>query len=280
MRRMDRVCARETDMVKNQCPIAAALRARRVVNERGRGGNDDRGEPSQSFTGKNEDSPLAETFGDIARVLQQQDDLQSTLAAIVAAAVHTVPGAQQAGITVAGARGVMTTPAATHEVVRRVDRIQYDTGQGPCVTAIREHATLRLDDMNAESRWPDFAHRAAQLGVRSMLSFQLYVTDTNLGALNLYAEHIAAFDDTSEYIGLLFASHAAVALTGARQRHHLNQQLLMREVIGQAKGILMERHNITADQAFALLVRASQHSNRKLTDLARELAETGLLSIR
>jgi len=131
--------------------------------------------------------------------------------------------------------------------------------------------------MTREDRWPDFTRRALDLGIRSMLSFQLYVAEDTLGALNLYSDQAAAFTDESENIGLLFAAHAALAMAGARNHDDLTRALSMRDLIGQAKGILMERHRLTADQAFALLVRASQRTNTKLTDIARNLADTGSL---
>jgi hypothetical protein len=110
-----------------------------------------------------------------------------------------------------------------------------------------------------------------------MLSFQLYVAQDSLGALNLYSDQAEAFNDESENVGLLFAAHAAVAMAGARNHDYLTRALSMRDLIGHAKGILMERHRLTADQAFALLVRASQRTNTKLTDIAPNLADTGYL---
>ncbi len=56
---------------------------------------------------------------------------------------------------------------------------------------------------------------------------------------------------------------------------NLQTALLSREIIGQAQGILMERERITADQAFDLLRRSSQHLNLKLRDVAQELVDTG-----
>jgi hypothetical protein len=110
-----------------------------------------------------------------------------------------------------------------------------------------------------------------------MLSFQLYVEGDNLGALNLYSRRPNAFDDESEHVGLLFASHAAIAFSDARKVEQLQHGLITRDLIGQAKGILMERFKITSAQAFTLLVRVSQHTNRKLRDVAKELANTGQL---
>ena len=108
-----------------------------------------------------------------------------------------------------------------------------------------------------------------------MLSFQLYVEGDNLGSLNLYNHAANAFDDESEQIGLLFASHAAVAYADAKKIDGLAQAIASRDLIGQAKGILMERYKIDAQKAFTLLVRVSQQRNIKLRDLATELANTG-----
>ena len=128
--------------------------------------------------------------------------------------------------------------------------------------------------MADEQRWPRFASRAATLGAASMLSFQLYVEGDNLGALNLYSGHPNGFDDESEQVGLLFASHAAVAFADARQLEHLSAAIATRDLIGQAKGILMERYSLDADQAFRVLTRISQHTNQRLHTIADELVTT------
>ena len=96
--------------------------------------------------------------------------------------------------------------------------------------------------------------------------------------LNLMSRHANAFDDESEHVGLLFASHASVAMSGERARGHLQAAVTTREVIGQAQGILMERFKVTGERAFHMLVLASQHSNRKLRDIADELVSTGQLA--
>ena len=108
----------------------------------------------------------------------------------------------------------------------------------------------------------------------------LWVDNDDLGALNLYSRSADSFTDESEHVGRLFASHAAVAFAGADRVQHFNVALARRDLIGQTKGILMERFKITADQAFSILVRVSQDSNRKLFDLAEELAQTGHLAER
>ncbi|MFI9402267.1 GAF and ANTAR domain-containing protein [Nocardia sp. NPDC052316] len=220
---------------------------------------------------------LALHLGDLARFLQEQGSVEETLQGIVDAAVVTVPGAEYAGLSVVRGRETMSTPAASAEVVDQVDQVQIDFQEGPCLDVLYEKHTVWLPNTAEERRWPRFAARARELGIGSMLSFQLYVTGDDLGALNLYSRHAEAFTDESEQVGLLFATHAAVAMADAQERAHLSQAMGTRDLIGQAKGILMERYKLTSVQAFALLVRASQHTNTKLAEVAEYLTRSGEL---
>ncbi|MHA6629731.1 GAF and ANTAR domain-containing protein [Pseudonocardia sichuanensis] len=237
-----------------------------------------RGEPSRQDTGRFTGvDDLAVQLSELARELQAERSVQDLLDEIVAAAVANVPGAQQAGISQVRDHRRIDTTAATSEVVQRVDEAQYETGEGPCLSSIYDERTVRLPDVGSEPRWPRFAARAAELGVGSMLSFQLYVRGEELGALNLYSDRVDAFDDESEHVGLLLASHAAVAMAGAQQQENLRAAIATRDLIGQAKGILMERYKVSEDQAFSILVRASQNANRKLRDVAEQLSSSGEL---
>jgi len=217
----------------------------------------------------------------LARVIQREhSSVEDTLQAITRAVIDGVPGAMSAGITLVDRRGTFDNRASTDDLPKRVDALQVEVGEGPCLEALREHRTVRADDVATDERWPQFGPRAARLGAASMLSFQLFVDENNLGALNLYSAERGAFDPVAEEIGLVFASHAAVALVGAQQESGLRTALDNRDVIGQAKGILMERYKLSAQQAFLLLVRSSQSHNVKLRDLADQLANTGEFSIK
>lgn len=212
----------------------------------------------------------------VARRLQEEHgQVEATLQAITAAAIHAVPNAEDCGITYVIGRSKVESRAATTDLARRIDRLQERLGQGPCLDAVWDHEIVQVDDVAHDDRWPRFGREATELGVRSMMCFQLFVVGNKLGALNLFSPRPHSFDDEGREIGLIFASHAAVALAGAEHEHNLRRGLDNRDLIGQAKGILMERHKLTADQAFAVLARVSQELNRKLVDIARELAETG-----
>ena len=109
-----------------------------------------------------------------------------------------------------------------------------------------------------------------------MLCLQLFVHRDTLGALDLLAHAESAFTDESEHVGLLLASHAAIAAADAYHFEHVTSALVNRDLIGQAKGILMERFKITSEQAFAVLAKVSQDTNRKLSAVAEDLARTGM----
>lgn len=220
---------------------------------------------------------VAVRLGRIARSLQDQDSARDTLDEVVRTAVEAIPGARHAGIMMVVGRREVHTVARTDDLVDRVDQAQYDTGQGPCLDSLHRHLTVTVPDLRTDTRWPAFAERVRGYGVLGMLSFQLFVGRDDLGVLNLYSPQPDAFDEDSEHVGLLFASHAAVALATARREEQLALGLQSRDLIGQAKGILMERRKITADEAFAELVRASQAANTKLTEVADHLARTGQL---
>lgn len=219
---------------------------------------------------------LADAMSRVARRLQgEHGDVDATLQSIAASAIKVVPNAGECGITYVIGRSKVESRAWTSDLPQSVDALQQRLGQGPCLDAVCEQEIVRVDDVASDERWPEFARAAPALGVGSMLCFQLFVDGDRLGALNLYSRTPGAFDDDCQEVGLMFATHAAVALAGAQHEEHLRTGMSNRDVIGQAKGILMERHRLTADQAFGVLTRVSQETNRKLIDIASELADTG-----
>lgn len=215
----------------------------------------------------------ADDFAEMARALLAEEDVQDTLQKICDLAVETIDGCDHAGISFLKGRKV-DTPAASDDVPRRVDAIQYEVNEGPCLDAIRDNEVFETGDLGREHRWPHFASRAqAETGITSMLAFRLFVEGDTLGALNLYSKAADAFSGESRTVGLVFAAHAAVALSSAIHEEQMEEALLSRDLIGQAKGILMAREGITAEEAFDMLRRASQRLNVKLRDIASGIVE-------
>ncbi|GAA4604544.1 GAF domain-containing protein [Actinoplanes octamycinicus] len=232
-----------------------------------------RGTPSSKRAARLAGDGLAVALSWAALSWDAAESEQETLEAIVAAAVEIVPGAQSAGLVVRRHRR-LTPGAATDEAARWLDQVQCDSGRGPCRDAVRQQRGIRLADIAGAQRWPEVEARAATLGVHSLLVLPLEVERGTLGALTLSSRHPGAFDAAGEHVATLFAVHAAVAMSSAQHQEQLGQAVQVRDTVGQAKGILMERFGLTADQAFGLLVRTSQHCERPLLQVARELAET------
>ncbi|MHA7240343.1 GAF and ANTAR domain-containing protein [Arthrobacter sp. TMS1-12-1] len=237
----------------------------------------DRGMPSSHFGGSDRERDLATELAELARSLQQEPDSEAVLAGFVHAALELIPGADEGSVSVVLGRKNVGSRAPSGELPERIDALQMETGEGPCLEAAYEHRTVRVPDMAHEERWPLFARRATEAGARGMLSIQLWVEGDDLGALNLYSHEADAFTDESENIGLLVASHASVAFAEAEKSRQLRAAVDSRDIIGQAKGILMERHKITGAQAFIVLSMASQRTHLKLWGVADHLINSGEL---
>jgi GAF domain-containing protein len=158
-----------------------------------------------------------------------------------------------------------------------LDLYQQQAGEGPCIEAARRQIVIRIDDTRSDPRWPGFMAAAREHDVLSQVCIPLQADERGLGTLSLYAGKPSAFTDVDERVTTMFATLAALALADALRAEQMRAAIVNRDLIGQAKGILMERHRITADAAFALLAEASQHQNVKLTEVAACLVETGEL---
>ena len=219
----------------------------------------------------------AESLEILARALHVKNaELEPTLEAIASTAVTMLSPARYAALTVLS-RGELIPRASTGEPPLLLDRLQQKLGDGPCIHAAKYQSVFRIEDTGEDDRWPEFCAEAGRLEVRSMLCVPLWIHERGLGALSLYADRPAAFSDPHERVAVLLATFAALALAEAQRADQMQDALGNRDVIGQAKGILMERHRVTADAAFGVLSRVSQAENLKLAEIARRLVETGEL---
>jgi GAF domain-containing protein len=178
-----------------------------------------------------------------------------------------------------------STVASTGQLATDLDESQYERGHGPCLHAARTGELTEIGDTRTDSRWPDYMPRAAEHGALSSLSVSLVIDDGQLaGGLNIYAREPHAFDEDSRSAATRFAPYAAVAAgnlhayrSAVDRADNLQSALETRGVIDQAKGILMDRHKLTADQAFQVLAQMSMKTNRKLRAVADDLVHTGEL---
>ena len=223
---------------------------------------------------------IAESFAETALVLFSAGSVTHTLASIVELAVATIEGSDFAGIFLIDG-DVVTTPVHTDPIVVEIDALQQQTDEGPCLDAVAHRLIFYADDLDKDLRWLHFAPRATAAGIRSVLALPV-AANSQLGALNLYARYPGAFGVVDRAKASILASLASIALSVAhthedeeRRVDNLHAALTSRETIGEALGILMERERITANQAFDVLRRASQHLNIKLREVAQHLVDTG-----
>lgn len=219
---------------------------------------------------------LSRTMAELARSLDGAGtDLDTTLRRITTAAVELIPGTDSADVLVITGRGKFESHAATSQLPPQIDALQARVGEGPCVDSAVDTVFTRSDDLATESRWPMFTPAAVEAGVRSVVSFRLYTHDMQAGALHLFSSEANAFDEAAIYIGEVLAAHAAIAFVSGRRQMQLHSAIASRDLIGQAKGMLMERFAVDADRAFAMMVALSQESNVPVATIAARIVELG-----
>ena len=228
--------------------------------------------------------PLGQEFAKLTAALLNARTVQDVLEQVVKATVSVAPQADVVSVTLRSSDGRFHTPIATHAVAQLLDACQYELAEGPCVTAAMRPGPgfAAWPSDGEESPWPAFSRAAAKLGVRSVLSLSLLPAPAPprlSGALNLYAHAPDGLDTVDRDVILLLATHASLALAtteavtiGKLREAQLHEAIDSRDVIGQAKGILMGRRNISAEEAFDILKRSSQNLNVKLAEIAKVVA--------
>lgn len=222
-------------------------------------------------------SSLIEAFSDIAQHVYSSDDDEASMRRITETATSAISGCDAASLTVLERSGPQTR-AATHDIARIGDQIQYDVAEGPCLDAAMHERWVYTPDLGSDSRWPRSSVRLRnELGVRSMLSCRLALDvapSNTLGGLNLYSMQESGFTENDEMLAILLSSLGAVVVDGSRQEANLRAAVESRQVIGEAIGILRAHDpSLTREAAFQMLSSASQRMNLKLRELARRIAD-------
>ena len=235
-----------------------------------------------------ERQPQPSTVGEVLEYLGRpsgrEQPMEGALQRVTDLARTVLPGNPEASVTLV-VREHPSTVVSTGLLAVELDEGQYERGLGPCLHAAGTGEVADVPDTRTETRWPDYARRAAEHGNLSSLSVPLVIDEPRVsGALNIYARQLNAFDQASRSAATRFAPYAAVA-AGNLSRYqralkrvdHLEAALASRAVIEQAKGMLMERHDVTAHGAFRILARASVHTHITVRRLAEHLVHTGEL---
>jgi len=217
----------------------------------------------------------------LSRLLLAEEPLGATLGRVAGLACRTLDACDVASVTMIN-DGRPSTPVPTDPLAQELDIVQYRSDHGPCLEAYSVRGVVRGTIPASGERWPEFTDAAEKAGIRSVLAVPLAAGDRPVGALNLYSLTAESFDEDDEETAVLFSQQAAVACANAEvywRTHslteHLREALESRDIIGQAKGILMARRHCTSDAAFEALRQASQHRNVKLREIAEQVVYVG-----
>lgn len=223
-------------------------------------------------------SELWSTVDQLVRTLRVPiSDAEELVSRICKEAVQILPAVRDVGVIVTDPDQNLLTVCSSGPIPRELDELQVQSGTGPCLTAARKQIVVRMHDVAADTRWPEFCAGARDHSVASMLCVPLYVDDHRLGTLSLYGDRPGAFRENAEPVARVLATLAAIALADSRHRTRMERALRNRDLIGQAKGILMSLHGVGADEAFGMLASRSQRTNSKLLAVAERVVETGTL---
>jgi GAF domain-containing protein len=217
----------------------------------------------------------------ISRLLLAEETLEATLSRVAGLACRTLEACDIASVTMIN-DGRASTPVQTEPLAGELDSAQYRSDRGPCLEAYSVRQVVRGTISDSADRWPEFTDAAAQAGIHSILAVPLVASERPLGALNLYSKTAESYSEADEETAVLFSEQAAVACANAEVywrtyslTEHLREALESRDVIGQAKGILMARRGCTPDAAFEALRKVSQHRNIKLRQIAEQVVYLG-----
>ncbi|WP_433385923.1 GAF and ANTAR domain-containing protein [Micromonospora sp. KLBMP9576] len=221
----------------------------------------------------------ADAFAELGRIKLGEVGLDDVLQRVAELAKRVLPVPVEVSVTLVRG-GTGHTAAFTDDLSRSMDERQYTEGGGPCLDAATSGDILTVPDLGAEDRWPDWAAQGRKAGVGSSVSVGLPIQEAVVGALNVYAPTPHAFDDDAVAVLRTFAAYAAVALANAQLydstatlARQMQEAMANRAVIEQAKGIVMAERRCTPSEAFQILAKISQDSNRKVRDVAQALVD-------
>lgn len=230
-----------------------------------------------------EDSPMVDdirsAMAELAANFAGHTDLVPILEAVTTQAVRLIGEVDFADILlIEGSRH--RSLAATAPIAEQLDTVQVELNEGPCLEAITDEPVVHSADFAGEQRWPHFAAAAMELGIQSMMSFHLYTYPdrtpgaiTGRGALNLFSRNVGAFTVADQAVGAMLATHAAAALIASNRQLQFESALHSRDILGQAKGILMERFGVDAVRAFDLMTKLSQDTNTPVRVIAQRIVD-------
>lgn len=227
---------------------------------------------------------LSAVIGRIMGLLLTEEKVDHAVQLLSRAVTESIPGAIGAGVSILDSQARPVSSGFTDAIVERADALQYQLGQGPCLTAWATQESVLVHDVAADPRWPDWSAAVRDLSIRSVVSAPLIADGQGIGAMKIYAAGPGVFEDSTAALMELFATPAATLLSHIqaaeipeRISEGLQAALYSRDMINRACGVLMERHTLTQDQALQLLMRETRATHSTLREVSAAIL-TGVTS--
>jgi GAF domain-containing protein len=218
---------------------------------------------------------LSTALGRIMGLLLTEEKVGHAVQHLSRAVKDSIPGTIGAGVSILDSQARQVSSGSTDEIVKRADALQYELGQGPCLTAWATQQSVLVHDVATDPRWPDWSAAVSSMPIRSLLSSPLMANGQAIGAMKIYAASPGAFEDATTALMELFASPAATLLSHIqtaeipeRISESLQSALYSRDLINRACGILMERLKLTEDAALQQLMREARATQSTLKEVS------------
>jgi transcriptional regulator with GAF, ATPase, and Fis domain len=164
----------------------------------------------------------------LVRASGDRQSAQGVLTDVASLMTEVVESCHAASVTVLDDAGPHTA-AASSDDVRHLDSSQYETGAGPCLTAVGSGETVVVGDLHADARWPALvAALDPESDIRSVLAVPIVAGRAVLGSINATSTEREAFDTVSQQLATVVAATTASLMLAAEAREraaHLRQQL-------------------------------------------------------
>jgi hypothetical protein len=200
------------------------------------------------------------------------DDISATLGRVTTSAVDLISGVDFADVMLIQGDHFCSI-APTDARLTSLDAVQMQHKEGPCLQAAVADSIIRCSDLQRDERWPTFAAAALEADIRGAMSFQLFTNRGGAGALNLFGRQANAVDSEGEAIGAMLATHAAGVMMALNRQHEFESALASRDLIGQAKGIIMNQFSVDAVRAFEMMTKQSQNTNTPVRVVAPQIID-------
>lgn len=223
---------------------------------------------------------LAAVFARLSNMLLSEETVHHALKLIIEAAVLAVDNAAGAGVSLMDANGSRSSAASTSSIVAEADTLQYELGQGPCISAWASGHPVDIADVRTDLRWPEWGAAAAGMGLRSCVSVPLLSGDLAFGAIKIYWAQPKAATHRMIRLLELFAAQASIFLANVQARERgrmlseqLKSTLTQRDIISTAKGIVMATRRLGSHEAMLDLMATALNENRTLQEVAEDIIE-------